>query len=342
MAFEVVNTSAAAGLVPGQAGFCDVLRTQGVPEPICSLLAPMSRYDPQLSDAGEAVAVRMIRFGGESWGVVSRMVPCGLDYTARQNRLAHHVVVPPSELDSCNPAALLGGYAFADQFDGVPRYLPDLADTSVAWRPAGAWAAAGLPGWDGFLAGVIVGGTGHHLVLLPQGADVRAMTAALLQYLPESLRWSLGVCTGSDASSAWPEGVRLRVLVGHATTAGAAWVPWPGEALHDLRDKPAVPVQAARHSQPQRVAERVPADRWVQLDDTPAVPPPAVAVDMDPISIQIDLRHGAAAPEMVAVRAPRPAGIRWGAVALWLIGGTFAGGLMGFILTQLPWLRGTT
>jgi hypothetical protein len=63
---------------------------------------------------------------------------------------------------------------------------------------------------------------------------------------------------------------------------------------------------------------------------------------MDPISIQIDLRHGAATPEMVAVRAPRPAGIRWGAVALWLIGGTFAGGLVGFILTQLPWLRGTT
>jgi|GEM_PF-3087142 len=356
MAYEVVNTSAAAGVVPGQSGYCDVLRTQGIPEPICSELARMSHYDSELCGEGESVSVCTIRFGGETWGVVSRTVPCGVDHTGRMNRLAHHVVVPPSELESTDPLDVLCGFAFRSSYDSAPRMSSSLPTWSGAGHASGAWLAAKLAGWERHVADVLAAGR-KSMVLLPMGVALRAMVAEVLTALPRADRWRVGVVTGLDANTAWNQGARLRFLVGAANRAGAAWQAWPGEEAIDLRTPQAPPPRVDRpREKPHVEKQRAPAgwdgdtaDRLVSLTPKPSGSgqrkpgfPGAIDVEIDSLppadgGSPIDIGLIEASPRILAasISNRRTEAVRWGIVATWALMGLLAGALVGTVLWQV-------
>ena len=273
MPYEVVNTSSARGLTEGHAGFCDVIRTRGLPEEITPLLAPLNFYDHALGRGRPAHGVRTIRFGGHLWGVVSRVVANGNDYTGRPNRLAHHVVMPPSELDSYNPADILLHFAFRESFDGSPRYLdrePVIEDAESACDDI--WDSVGGIGWCSHIARVGLSGS-RVAVLVPPTLDGRKFIAALLSRLPIEQRWECGIVESATAEQCWAQGVRVRILALEPDDP-AGNRSWPGEVVVDLR---------TRHTPPAK------EDRVRAPSAAPAVPVAGGTAEIDFSVFQVDV-----------------------------------------------------
>ena len=234
MPYEVVNTSVARGLTSAHSGFCDVLRTRGLPEEITPLLAPLNFYNEKLAKGKPAYGVRSIRFGGRMWGVVSRVVLNGNDYTGRQNRLAHHVIAPPSELESLCPAAVLVGYAFRNTWDEPPRYLdrePDVPEIAGSFDDV--WECMGGKGWRSHIAALALSGS-RVVVLIPPSAEGRSVVISILLGIPLQRRWEVGVVEASSAEQCWAHSALIRVLAMDANDAEGDRA-WPGEVVVDLR-----------------------------------------------------------------------------------------------------------
>lgn len=338
MAYEVVNTSAEKGLVPNQAGFCDVLRTHGIPDEICSLLKPMSRYDYELSGDQPAFAIRVVRLGATDWGVISRIVPCGLDYTGRKNRLAHHVVVPPSEFKEVNPASVIAHFQFRNEFIGAARYGQDMPNLQSAKTPivSGAWAKAGLQNWESELAKTFQTKNDRFLLLLPVAVDARRLMAELASMLTTDQQWRLGLCIGSDAASAWNEGVRLRVLLAETARTGPAWAAWPGEVGIDLRACPAAPTSTSTVEINHEINDtQGDSERWVSLQTAIKKEPEApLEIIEEPIVIDFGSEE-IFAPPPIPIPVTKPSPIKWGIMLLWLVTGVIAGALIAFILSKV-------
>jgi len=234
MPYEVVNTSVARGLTSGHSGFCDVLRTRGLPEEITPLLAPLNFYNEKLARGKPAYGVRSIRFGGRMWGVVSRVVLNGNDYTGRQNRLAHHIIAPPSELESLCPANLLAGYSFRDAFTDLPRYLdrePEVTENEKSFDDV--WECMGGKGWRLHIAALALSGS-RVVVLIPPSAEGRSVVISILLGIPLERRWEIGVVEASSAEQCWAHNALIRVLAMDANDAEGDRA-WPGEVVVDLR-----------------------------------------------------------------------------------------------------------
>ena len=234
MPYEVVNTSVARGLTSEHSGFCDVLRTRGLPEEITPLLAPFNFYNEKLARGKPAYGVRSIRFGGRMWGVVSRVVLNGNDYTGRQNRLAHHIIAPPSELESLCPANLLAGYLFRDAFTDLPRYLdrePEVTENEKSFDDV--WECMGGKGWRSHIAALALSGS-RIVVLIPPSVEGRSVVISILRGIPIDQRWQVGVVEASSAEQCWAHNALIRVLAMDANDAEGDRA-WPGEVVVDLR-----------------------------------------------------------------------------------------------------------
>jgi hypothetical protein len=344
MAYEVVNTSVPVGLLPGQAGFCDVMRTAGVPEGVCSMLGPFSRYRPDLAGVDSMYAIRCVRYGGSTWGVVSCVSPCGLDYTGRANRIAHHLVVPPSEIASVSPASLVGGYPFRRALDGPPRVLMDPPDIQPNRQPADSWARAGLAGWDNEVRSRVRSPQARVLLLLPHAVGQPGLLADLLVSLPVVEQWRLGVATACEAEAAWHEGIRLRVMNGDRSAAGGAWQAWPGEQVLDLRERPAVPEPGQGYGlsgfggvPPTNAAG--PADnqdRWIKVDPPP-LPTASPASEPDRLGdLVIEIETPTGEQGLSSNTTPSDTRSGWPAW-IWLSGCAVAGAACGAIVAFLLW-----
>jgi hypothetical protein len=341
MPFEVVNTSAPKGLIAGQSGYCDVLRTAGVPESICSMLAAMSGYDEALAARGEAVAVRTLRHGGETWGVVTRTVPCGADYTGRANRLAHHLVIAPTELAAFDPAMLLAGFEFRDRYAGEPRVLEEMPRTADHVAIPDAWKMEGLEGWDIKLAQELGRGNGRGLVLLPEGVRLAELVASFIARLRPEERWTFGVCSGCDASSAWKDRVRVRFIVASDGAGEKILATWPGETVHDLRRRPSGSID---RSGPMRSGAGA-SSRWARIEpeqriEEPAGSPALTASDAIEIGAiptlnaePATLGRSEVGPEERSRAAPVRLG--WGIVLVWFLLGAVVGTLLVFVLASM-------
>src|SRR4051794_14124966 len=104
MSQELHYTSVPRGLKPGAQGFCTVAHTAGISQALLERLEGLSGYRPRFkpNDPNEAlnpVVWSHFRLTGTGPGVtvVSRVGPAGLDYTGRENKHAHHVVLDSGE-----------------------------------------------------------------------------------------------------------------------------------------------------------------------------------------------------------------------------------------------------
>lgn len=225
MTYELVHTSAPSGLRPGDRGFTTVAMTDGTPGPLVRELEARSTYDLRVA-GGQAAppfhGYARVRVAGSEWLILTRVVPSGLDYTKRPNRLAHHLAcslgdVPPDS----NPAAILANAAaFRDAWTDAPHRLPPRPLPAADDRDgagAAAWTAAtGDPAWAAEMARRLQGGDagrgigGGLLVLHDPNLDPLGLVRGVLEQLPPAERWRVPFATDAR-QQALSRGSRLRL-----------------------------------------------------------------------------------------------------------------------------------
>ena len=184
MPWELIYTSAQRGLISGQSGFCTVARTTDLRESLAQRIEQISSYH-YVEYAGTSQprhnpvisAYRVVDLRGTKFHVLSRILPCGLDFTARTNHLAHHLIFSAEELGSLpSPATILLHWnGWRNGWQGEPRLLDPLAVESFGRLPDPGWPAATwqqLTGDAGRAAGLLENDLcrGCHL-LMPAGGE---------------------------------------------------------------------------------------------------------------------------------------------------------------------------
>jgi len=144
MPLQLIFTSAPQGLTPGRSGYCTVARHRAIPDRLAQLLESVGT--PHERAAGETFTFRMLEAGGKNWCVLSRFVARGLDYTQRDNRLAHHLIFSLEEAAVLPPPAAIAGRwkGWRDEWSGAPAWLegedrPLQLETQTPLTPAVTW-----------------------------------------------------------------------------------------------------------------------------------------------------------------------------------------------------------
>src|SRR4051794_25621332 len=113
MSQELIYTSAPKGLKLGARGLCTVASTPGMAKNLADRLESLSGYRHLFPPGSPEAHLNPANFsylrfvlGGQTYYLLSRIADAGLDYTQRTNKLAHHVVLHPSELPTAGPAWL--------------------------------------------------------------------------------------------------------------------------------------------------------------------------------------------------------------------------------------------
>ena len=152
MPWQLIFTSAPRGLASGQSGFCTVARSGDLREAVALRLEQISSYHYlQLSGAGQSnrnptiSAYRILDIRGTKYYALTRIHACGLDFTARTNHLAQHLVFQPEELTRLpSPAAILRHWnGWLTSWQGDPRLLEALSIDGFSHIPGPSWPAKG-------------------------------------------------------------------------------------------------------------------------------------------------------------------------------------------------------
>jgi hypothetical protein len=134
MSWQLIYTSAPRGLLSGQSGFCTVARSAELREALVNRLEQISSYhylrvaEVMTANRNPTIsAFRLLDLRGAKYYVLTRIQPCGLDFTARTNHLAHHVIFQPDELAALpSPAAILRHWpGWLASWQGESRILED-------------------------------------------------------------------------------------------------------------------------------------------------------------------------------------------------------------------------
>ena len=162
---ELIYTSVPQGLKENSSGFCSVAWTAGMPANLIPPLEQLSAYralypfgDPKYERNPVAVAYQRIRYGGSTLSVLSRIAAAGLDYSGRNNKIAHQILLEKEELAAPNfsPVALCRkSHTFVTEWNRPPEELSPrrIVAPRELLRPANHWARyAGRPEWAGFIA----------------------------------------------------------------------------------------------------------------------------------------------------------------------------------------------
>ena len=123
MPFQLIFTSAPQGLIAGRSGFCTVARHRAMPDRLAQLLEAIGT--PHGEPQGETFTFRTLEASDKTWFVLSRFVARGLDYTQRDNRLAHHLVFSTEEAAVLPPPAALAQRwkGWLDTWSDQPTWL---------------------------------------------------------------------------------------------------------------------------------------------------------------------------------------------------------------------------
>lgn len=273
MSAELVHSSVPKGL-DGDGGFTSVAITRGTPPTLKAVLVELSSYDfdPSRSVGADSVewAHRIITVAGKTYTAVSRTAPCGVDWSGRPNRIAHHVVIDASERTEAGPAWLLSRLtALAESPPAVEERAagPVLPKGTQGPRAAAAWTAAGFDaGWAGEVARTILDHPNAICyVVLPAPCNCLPLVADVFALLPAERRWFVTFSTRSQRS---PSSVRCQLRFVRAGATG----------LQKLLNEPGVKrivVTAGGSPEPSAAAEAARVGRRVE----PSVHQPSARVD---------------------------------------------------------------
>ncbi|HEX4054695.1 MAG TPA: hypothetical protein VHX86_10560 [Tepidisphaeraceae bacterium] len=208
MSQELIYTSAPQGLKPGSKGFCTVAMTTSITASWAERLESLSGYRP-IFPLGDPQSTRnpinwshwRITLAGKTRSVLSRVSFAGADYSQRSNKLAHHIVLEPSEQASAGPAwMMLQNGVMRAGWAGAPQQFPagpNLPSADRVPRICSAWAKAmGDAGWAGALAESFAQDPSRpsYLIYTP-GTNVLELFEESLSLLPPQQRWDVTFST---------------------------------------------------------------------------------------------------------------------------------------------------
>jgi len=227
MIYELIYTSAPAGLRPGSSGYCTVQSSRGIPAPTVDLLESLSGYRHVFTAGTPEAANNPVNYGhyilrvqGRPEHVLSRVSDCPLDHTGRSNKLGHHMVIDTPDAVPAGPAWLLQKPGWmTDKWDGQVTVLNSVRSAPSTPRAAGkceAWRrTAGDAGWAGVLAESFLADPQRKVFLIYQpGTDILALFEEALALLPVSQRWDVTFSTYGAALPATVECLWSGVIAG--------------------------------------------------------------------------------------------------------------------------------
>lgn len=132
MIHELIYTSWPRGLKSGTSGFTSVAYTEGIPRKYIALCESLSAYkylyplDHPLYDMNPVMyGHHRFHINGQPLSILTKVVAAGRDYSGRENKFAHHIILNSHEMLRCGPAwAVMHGNLFMDQWYEEPRLLP--------------------------------------------------------------------------------------------------------------------------------------------------------------------------------------------------------------------------
>lgn len=241
MPWQLLYTSAPAGLVPGRSGFCTVARHRAIPERLVAAVERISVYEPT-AERIPIFTYRLLALGDEHYGILSRYGDAGLDYTSRRNYLAHHLIFSAEEMRHAPPPAEIARRwtGWKTSWSEQSRWLDDPVQLSPEFlRPETRLPARN---WQ-----QLTRDAGHAAVLCPNGTAIDTVLrrsafddTSLLNLLAEA---SLLARNG-------PFSVGFTTCIQNTDTA--AQIPWrfaignTGLAIEQLPPPPDTP--AVRHA----------------------------------------------------------------------------------------------
>ena len=144
MPLQLIFTSAPRGLVAGRSGYCTVARHRSIPERLAQILESIGT--PHQNPQGATFTFRIIEASNANWFVLSRFVARGLDYSQRDNRLAHHIIFTAEEAAVLPPPAAIAfrWNGWLTEWTKEPTWLaedprPLVLDNAPPLRPASGW-----------------------------------------------------------------------------------------------------------------------------------------------------------------------------------------------------------
>lgn len=204
---ELFYTSSSRGLRPGSFGFCTVAMTGGMPAPLVERLEALSGYRPAQGGVAPSTEqavhshLRML-VGTRRRSVLSQVSPIAADYSGRDNKLAHHLIVDPADAPEGGPAwTMLQPGVMADTWSGEPRLLSPgkrLPRGKVRPRVCKLWKElAGDAGWAGVMAEMVLRQPeAACYVIHPPGISLLPLIEEVTALLPVKLRWQVTFSTG--------------------------------------------------------------------------------------------------------------------------------------------------
>jgi hypothetical protein len=242
MSMELVHASVERGL-RGGSGFATAAATRGMPAQLEQALADLSAYDFHPTRAIGADRVewshRVLTLSGKSHTVLSRIAPCGNDWSGRPNRVAHHLVLEPAERAETGPAAMLAAFeSFATEVPAVEERAaqPQLAHGDAVASRATAWEAEGFdPGFAGVLAQIAFEQPQQVCyVVFEREVSALPLLAEVLALIPHERRW---MTTFSTRFARARDGTRCQIRCVRAGTEGLArMLAEPGVRVVEIRE----------------------------------------------------------------------------------------------------------
>ncbi len=217
MAFKLVYTSAPKGLKEGSIGFCTVACSRNLSEKTIAALEAFSGYrrlfvdEERASQNPTAYSHVLLDDGETTLRVLSRIADAGLDYNDRNNKIACHLILEPTELREAGPTAFFAEPELFDKrWEGEPQVfdkpfvLPAITsngDSCKEWKKI-----TGDSGWAGVLASTVYADRPVVLIVRPDH-DVLKLYQEALSLLSPAMRWQ---ATFSTYYAKTPPGVRCQ------------------------------------------------------------------------------------------------------------------------------------
>lgn len=264
----LIFTSAPQGLAPGRSGYCTVARHAEMPERLAALLEGLGT--PHAAPGTATFTLRRLEAGGRGWHVLSRFTAGGLDYTQRDNRLAHHLVLTEAEVAALPPPADVAARwkGWVSRWDESARWLEPMQlhlapgrplIPCAAWRRlagTGAKAAWLVNGDNAANAAVLnAGGTEDLLELLAESGALLGRGSWSASFTTdagvtgaEGFAWCGGECgarrridLSTAASEPAPEGEKARLGALGVAARPRPSTPSPGSAAGEAPERASLP-----------------------------------------------------------------------------------------------------
>jgi len=205
MAYELVFTSAEKGVKPGTSGFCTVAHTRGMLPSTVKLLESISSYkvpnkkytENETSSTPVVFSHYRTKLQGQDFSIISRLSQAGRDHTNRGNKIAHHLLLKPSERPPGGPAWLIKqDDVFIKTWDDKAQLFSEersIPQGDEEYSYAAYWEeVTGDAGWAGVVAQTLDQSSSKNVYLVfDSGEDTKKLVSEAVNLLGKEKRWQV-------------------------------------------------------------------------------------------------------------------------------------------------------